>query len=211
MFVPVPSPELFAIALKAASLAFELELEGVMQRCRTAEQQKWIATYPGEHYRLLAAFSRLLQPEAVIEIGTGSGLGTLALLDGCPVSSVVTYDIVPVQKQADAVLDDTIDGWEQRIGDLCDEDYFRSELETLRSADLILMDGPKYGGFEKRVLPRLLKVDYANPRVLLILDDIRLMNMASLWMQLAGVDRCDLSSLGHWSGTGLIGVAKRGA
>jgi len=51
--------------------------------------------FPGEHYRLLKAISAILQPDLIVEVGTHSGKGSIALSQGFNDSKVITYDIVP--------------------------------------------------------------------------------------------------------------------
>ena len=54
--------------------------------------------YPGEHYRLLSAVVKLMQPSHVVEIGTWTGLGTLALASGLESVRVSTFDVVDWDK-----------------------------------------------------------------------------------------------------------------
>jgi hypothetical protein len=44
------------------------------------------------------------------------------------------------------------------------------------------------------------------PGKLLILDDIRFTNMIPLWRAISS-PKLDLSSFGHWSGTGLVDIS----
>jgi predicted O-methyltransferase YrrM len=46
---------------------------------------------PGEHYRLLAALVKLLQPERVLEIGTFHGLSALALKKFLPSAGKIVH------------------------------------------------------------------------------------------------------------------------
>jgi hypothetical protein len=140
----------------------------------------------------------------IVEIGTGDGLGTLSFLEGCSTSSVVTYDLASLSLFTDAVLDESIGGWEQRIGDLSNADFFAHESAILEEAEIILLDGPKFGRFERLLLPKLLGLSTGNRHFLLI-DDIRLLNMTRLWAEIQG-DKYDISSFGHFSGTGLVAL-----
>jgi hypothetical protein len=56
------------------------------------------------------------------------------------------------------------------------------------------------------MLSQLAKLD-PRTKKLLILDDIRFMNMIRLWRGIAS-PKLDLSSFGHWSGTGLVDISK---
>ena len=79
----------------------------------------------------------------VIEVGTHIGLGVLAL--SSPGVSVTTYDIVPWDDFPDTALrsQDFNNGLEQRIGDLSDRKYFKSQAETLAEAGILFIDGPR--------------------------------------------------------------------
>jgi hypothetical protein len=52
--------------------------------------------WPGEHYKLLAGFVEVLRPAVVVEIGTATGLGALAMLATLGAGSrLVTFDVLP--------------------------------------------------------------------------------------------------------------------
>jgi hypothetical protein len=65
---------------------------------------------------------------------------------------------------------------------------------------LILIDGPKDGVFEPAFLSKLLPVLRAGQ--VLVLDDIRKLQMLQTWRDIS-LPKLDVTSLGHWSGTGL--------
>jgi hypothetical protein len=117
----------------------------------------------------------------------------------------VTYDLVPWQEYPGGCLrdDDFADGrLEQRHDDLCDEAAFETQRELLESADLLFVDAAKDGLMEQVLLDRFARLSFQQP-VLVLFDDIRLWNMLRIWR---GIRRpkLDLTSFGHWSGTGLI-------
>ena len=68
----------------------------------------------------------------------------------------------------------------------------------------MFLDGPKDGIFEKQLLSRLASAEYFKPKIL-VLDDIKFMNMIPLWRSIQN-PKLDLTSFGHWSGTGLVDV-----
>lgn len=200
-----PTHELVDILLRAADTARTLQLTDVAARCRSPREAEWIDLWPGEHYRLLPALARALDARVAVEVGTFQGPGALALLAGLPADGrVITYDVVPWQKVDDTILQESDFGprLEQRLGDLSDPVYLEGQIPTLLDADLIFVDGPKDGVFEDRfcrdVLPRLAD----RPR-LVVFDDIRRVNMVQLWRSLPYA-KLDATSLGHWSGTGLL-------
>ncbi len=132
-------------------------------------------------------------------------MGPLALLAAVPADgSLVTYDIEPWNEVGETALraEDFGGRLEQRLGDVADPQTLALELATLRRADLIFVDGPKDGVFEpafvRSVLPQL-----RDRRRLVVFDDTRLLPMLQLWRDL-DYPKQDVTSFGHWSGTGLV-------
>ena len=201
---PKPTPELVRLALDSASRAADIDLDSVAARCSPANAE-WVRLWPGEHYRLLAGIVEVLRPSLVIEIGTFQGPGSLALLERLPAESRWgTFDIVPWDQTPDCALraSDFEDGrLVQEIGDLSDPAVFAKHSDLLLQADLVFMDAPKDGLFEPAFLKLAAPLWQGSER-LLIFDDIRLMPMVQLWRDLP-FPKLDLTSFGHWSGTGL--------
>jgi predicted O-methyltransferase YrrM len=201
---PAPDETLIDLLLSAGARARSIDLADLAARS-AAEDAAWVRLWPGEHYRLLAALSAVLEPAVALEVGTYKGHGALALAAGCPSTRVITYDIVPWRDFPDTALrpaDFDTGRVEQRIGDLGDAAYRDAQLETLRAADLVFVDGPKDGRWEQHALPPLLDALSDRPRIV-VLDDIRLMEMLQLWRDLP-FPKLDATSFGHWSGTGLL-------
>ncbi|MCW2495621.1 MAG: methyltransferase [Jatrophihabitans sp.] len=202
-----PNDDLVAVLLAAAERARAISLTSLEARSDPAHA-RWVRRWPGEHYRLLAALVATLQPATVVEIGTFKGHGALALAAGSSATKVITYDVVPWPEFADTALRASdLDGGqlEQRLGDLGDPAYLREQLVTLRSADLLFIDGPKDGVWEQHALAPILAA-LTDRRRLVILDDIRLLELVQLWRDLPFA-KLDATSLGHWSGTGLLHTA----
>ncbi|WP_198243807.1 hypothetical protein [methane-oxidizing endosymbiont of Gigantopelta aegis] len=70
---------------------------------------------------------------------------------------------------------------------------------------LFFCDGPKDGHFEYQFISYLTKLKPKKGRVLM-LDDIRFKNMIDLWFSIDS-PKLDMSSFGHWSGTGLVDMS----
>jgi hypothetical protein len=64
------------------------------------------------------------------------------------------------------------------------------------------VDGPKDGIFERKLLQQLETVEFHKP-LLVVMDDIRFWNMLAIWQEITR-PKLDLTSFGHWSGTGLV-------
>jgi len=199
-----PSARLVEVALAAAQAAHESSLESL--DARLAGPPYWASLWPGEHYRLLAGLVRTLRPATVIEVGTATGLSALALThDLAPQGRVVTFDIVPWQEYPGGVLCDADfeDGrLVQQIDDLSTPGGLERHRELLSQADLVFVDAAKDGHQEQRFLDNFAQITFAAPPIM-VFDDIRLWNMLKIWR---GIRRpkLDLTSFGHWSGTGLI-------
>ena len=176
---------------------------------RMSAEPRWFDTWPGEHYRLSAAMVKTLHATTVIEIGTFTGMGTVAILQGLrPDGQVVTFDLVP--------WNDFEHTWLQ------DEDFTKTEggrvtqvladvsapggIEPYRvlfeAADFIFIDGPKDGTTESRILANLATLTLRRDPIVFF-DDIRVMNMVGVWRRVSR-PKFDITSLGHWSGSGLI-------
>ncbi len=195
-----PTDDLLGLALAAAAGARRLRLDEIAERCQTPLEASWVNQWPGEHYRLLAALVEVADVDRAIEVGTYTGMGALALASAG--AHVQTYDLVPWDRFSHTLLrqEDFDDRISQRIGNLADQDYFDSQLDDLLAAGLILVDGPKDGFFEPAFLSKLLAV--LRPGQLLVVDDIRKLEMLQTWRDIS-LPKLDLTSLGHWSGTGL--------
>jgi predicted O-methyltransferase YrrM len=200
----VPSPRLLDVALRAAERARQIDLSPLA--ARKPETAQWLNVWPGEHYRLLAALVENEKPRLVVEIGTAQGLSARVIQHALPPGGkIITYDILSWKAFPDAHLidEDFDDGrLEQRLIDLADPQVCAREATLLRTADIIFIDAAKDGSLEQRFLDNLATIRFERPP-LVVFDDIRLWNMLAIWR---GVTRpkLDITSFGHWSGTGFI-------
>ncbi len=163
--------------------------------------------YPGEHYRLLAALVKVLEPGHIVEIGTYTGMGTKALLAGSQTATITTYDLIP-WGEFDSHLDrDNFNSGRvlQVLADLSNPELFKQSEDTLNKSDLLFIDGPKDGKFENSFLKNLTQLPPKKGRILII-DDIRFVNMIDIWEGISSA-KLDLTSFGHWSGTGLVDIS----
>lgn len=197
-----PSERLMDIALPAIAAARELELTEL--RDRLDGPPWWPEIWPGEHYRLLAGLVKTMEPRVVVEIGTATGLSALALaLHLPPGGKVATFDIVPWREYPGVVFreDDFADGRiEQHIADISDPAEFAKRRELFEQADLVFVDAKKDGVQERAFMDNFASLPQAP---LIVFDDIRQWDMLEVWR---GIERpkLDLTSFGHWSGTGLV-------
>ena len=142
-----------------------------------------------EHYRLLAYLSTCYNNSTLIDLGTDKGCSALALSYN-PSNHVISYDIEDRKVQP---ID--LPNVEFRVKDATED---RNEL---LASPLILLDTAHDGVFERKVYSLLVEGRYDG---LLMLDDIYLNpTMQQFWDRI-GLEKIDLTPLGHWSGTGLV-------
>lgn len=198
------SNDLVAVALEAAGRAVRMDMVSVSDRIKSGP--RWPDIWPGEHYRFLAGLIDYLQPSTVVEIGTFLGLSALAIKKYLPAhGKLLTFDIIPWHSLPETCLmeSDFMDGrLKQELGDLADAAVFDSHRSLFSRADIIFLDGPKDRIFERTFLERLGTVKFEVPS-LLVIDDIRLWSMLDIWKEIK-LPKLDVTSLGHFSGTGLV-------
>ena len=198
-----PTAPLIDLALRCISAAVDIDLSDISRRLR--EPPFLPDVWPGEHYKLLAGIVKTVKPQRVIEIGTAEGLSALALKKFLhPSSRIVTFDVVPWSEFANHALtsSDFEDGrLQQVVADLTDLNVARQYAALLAEADIVFVDAAKDGKMEGIFLENFSAVGLKE-NALIVFDDIRLLPMIPTWRQLA-FPKMDLTSFGHWSGTGL--------
>lgn len=199
-----PSERLLDLALAAVAAARTVSLDDV--DARVPATTFFPNVWPGEHYRLLAGLVIALRPVLVVEIGTAAGTSALTLRKYLPPGArLATFDVVPWDRFPGTYLrpDDFADGaLVQHVDDLTDAAAFARHRDLLAGADLIFVDAAKDGVMEHVFVERFRSVPFRRPPVV-VFDDIRLWNMLRLWRELP-YPKLDLTSFGHWSGTGLV-------
>jgi predicted O-methyltransferase YrrM len=197
------SDELVELGARAALRALQVDLGPIRVRHLSAEQRSALV-WPGEHYRLLAALADVWGAHEIVEIGTFRGASALTFLLADSVDHVVTFDVVSWDEVEGSLLqlDDFNGRLEQRLGDVARDDVFNTARAALQDADIIFVDAPKDGVFEYQFLPKLLALPVTK-RQLVVLDDVRLMPMVSLWRSIP-LPKLDIGSFGHYSGTGIL-------
>jgi predicted O-methyltransferase YrrM len=192
-----------------STVARGLARASALRRHRHHSLPQHLEVWPGEHYKLLTALVALLRPKTVIEIGTAAGMSALAMKLALPEDGkIVTFDVFPWQEYPRAVLreDDFADGrLEQRSDDLSVPAGWQKNAELLRSAEFILVDA-KHDGVQERNFLRGFDEVGLDRGPIVMFDDIRLWMMLSFWHEIER-PKLDLTSFGHWSGTGLVDYA----
>ena len=200
-----PSVRLLDTALRTVDMARSMDLDWLADRSHNDFANLW----PGEHYKLLTALIALIRPKTVVEIGTATGMSALAMKAALPEDGkIVTYDLLPWRGYPGAVLqdDDFADGRiEQRVDDLSTPQGWRSNADVLQRAEFVFVDAKHDGAQERDFLRGFEEVGLANGPIVMF-DDIRLWRMLAFWQEIPR-PKLDLTSFGHWSGTGLVDYA----
>lgn len=195
---------LMQLSLKAIEKARKADLSKISQRLKTPPIYTDI--WPGEHYRLLAGFVLALKPKMVIEIGTATGLSSLCLKQYLPKKGkLLTFDLIPWTSYRGNVLTSE-DFEDQRLVQSTDNlenfDIMCKYKEEIQYADLIFIDATHDGNLEKKLFENFSKL-HMKHQPFIILDDIRVWSMLKMWREVTH-PKLDLTSFGHWSGTGLV-------
>ncbi|HUR65391.1 MAG TPA: class I SAM-dependent methyltransferase [Chitinophagaceae bacterium] len=198
-----PTERLISLGLSCAQAAFSKDLGDISSRIKTGTN--YIDIYPGEHYKLLASIVEKTQPKVVIELGTHLGYSSLCMKKFLPAGSTIyTFDIIPWHQFPDTILKETDFGTSlvQFTDDLTKKEDVLKYGSLLEQADIIFMDALKDGRQEYLFLEHFSKISFKK-KCLFIFDDIRLWNMLDIWYHMDR-PKLDLTSFGHWSGTGLV-------
>ena len=130
---------------------------------KNLDDSQFLNIFPGEHYRLINALVKVINAKEIVEIGTFTGLGSLALQEGNPKANITTYDIVPwdeIRLPSHFVKTDFKNkNIKQIIGDLSEDSFFKSNKDILEKADLIFLDAPKDDVFEYILAKNLTKLN----------------------------------------------------
>lgn len=206
-----PTERLLDVALSAVQAARTVDVSSLAARVPSGI--RYAEVWPGEHYKLLGGLVRALQARNIVEIGTATGLSALTLLLELPAGGkVTTFDVVRWPQYVDGTVlteKDFADGrLVQVIDDLQQPAVVERHRELLESADFIFIDAAKDGVMEQKFIDNLKPLRFKNAPIVMF-DDIRVWNMLAIWRRLDR-PKLDLTSFGHWSGTGLVDwTAKR--
>lgn len=198
-----PTDWLMQHSLRFITDAVSMNLGDVSSRIKTGEN--YIDIFPGEHYKLLASIIKNIQPKVVIELGTHLGYSALCMKKFMPADGCIhTFDVFPWNGFADTILTekDFDNNLEQHTDDLTKWEDVLKHKDMLENADVIFMDALKDGKQEYLFLEHFSKLNFRK-KCLFVFDDIRLWNMLDIWYHM-NRPKLDLTSFGHWSGTGLV-------
>ncbi|MGB3008025.1 MAG: class I SAM-dependent methyltransferase, partial [Chitinophagaceae bacterium] len=199
----MPGVKLVSDGIAYATEALTTDLSDISERIKGAIN--YIEIYPGEHYKLLAAIIKIRKPSIVLEIGTHQGYSALCMKKFMPENGEIhTFDIIPWNKFDDSILteNDFDSKLVQHTDDLTKWDAVQKHKDLIENADIIFLDALKDGKQESLFLENFSRLTFKK-KCLFIFDDIRLWNMLDIWYHI-DKPKLDLTSFGHWSGTGLV-------
>jgi predicted O-methyltransferase YrrM len=198
---------LIDISLQAIQYARQISLRDLAERNKHLPDTVYFDVYPGNHYRLLQVLARNVARRNIIEVGTFTGMSSACMLRGMPEScKLTTFDLISWRQFGSHLKEEDFNSGRiaQVLEDLSNSDIFDKYLHLFNESELIFCDAPKDGIFEHKFLANLTRIKPTSA-CFLVLDDIRLLNMIDVWRAIKS-PKLDLTSFGHWAGTGLVDI-----
>ena len=149
-----------------------------------------------------------MSSKVIIDIGTYTVMSSRTFLDfSSKESNIHTFDIVKWHKFDSHLTEEDFQSkrLKQHISDLSQKKEFKKYFELINNSDLIFLDAPKDGVFEYKFLNLLSNSKLKKKKRYLVIDDIKFLNMTSLWRSINS-PKIDATSFGHWSGTGIVDI-----
>jgi len=201
---PVLNEFIFNLFNNASNFAFSEKIKNIDNKLKDSQ---FYNTFPGSHYRILNGIVKFLNPKLVIEVGTYTGMGTFALSQNLN-GEIVSFDIIDYKNFETHLNDEFLkkNKFKQYLSDLSEKTEYDKHYQLLNNADIIFIDAPKDGKFEYKLLENMTNLKNKENKIL-ILDDIKFMNMINLWNSIQS-PKMDVASVGNWTGTGLVDISK---
>ena len=193
----------FNLFKNSSNFAFSEKIKNINYKLKDSQ---FYNIFPGEHYRILNGIVKCLNPKLIVEIGTYTGMGTFALSQNLS-GEIVTFDIIDYKNFETHLSDQFLEKnkFKQHLSDLSEKNEYEKYYQLLNNADIIFIDAPKDGKFEYKLLSNMTNLKNKKNKIL-ILDDIKFVNMINLWNSIKS-PKMDISSVGHWTGTGLVDIS----
>lgn len=201
-----PSKYLYDLAIKAILKINDYTFEEIVKR-NPGEAHPMLVSV-GEHYKILASFVDILKPKSIIEVGTYTGMSSLAMKKYMPKDCVLTtFDIVNSFKYKECVFTEADFADKrllQELADISNKNEFLKHKDLFENADIIFLDAAKDKVQERKFFENFATCNFKN-RPIIILDDIQVWNMIKIWESIP-YPKFDITSFGHYSGTGLVDI-----
>jgi len=190
------------ITLNSIKFAFNNKIQNINH---TLKYTELFNIFPGEHYRLLSAIAKIRQPKVIVEIGTFTGMSAFAFFQNHN-GIIYSFDLINYKSLNNHIEKKLEKRFVQFLTDLSKSINFKKYQHILNKADIIFLDAPKDNIFEYKLIKHLTKLEKKKKK-LLIIDDIKFYNMLNLWDKIQS-PKIDLTSLSHWSGTGMVDISE---
>lgn len=187
-----------------ASLQFNQKFESFFPDKNTDDYREFFDKPGKQHYRLLSYLSTLYNNSIIIDVGTHRGSSALALSYN-PTNTIYTFDIVDNVKNSAIKNHENIN---YNYDDLFDHEIFAKWFKTIEKAPFIFLDvDPHNGKMESNFVNLCREYGYKG---FIVCDDIwYFKDMRDyFWNLVDNSMKYDLTSIGHWSGTGIISCNK---
>ena len=141
-----------------------------------------------EHYKLLMYISTLYNNQILFDVGTYKCMSAMSL-SYSKNNKIKSYDIEQYLEK-----NPIIDNVTYFLGD-------STEDQDLKNTPFIFLDVFHDGVYENKFYNHLKTINWKG---ILLLDDIHLNpDMKNFWSNI-NEEKCDISNIGHWSGTGIV-------
>jgi len=152
-----------------------------------------------EHYRLLSYLSTKYNNSTLLDIGTCYGHSALALSYNTS-NKVLSFDLHDFKTNPNIISRSNV---EFRYENLLDTDVQNKWLQVIKDSPLIFFDiEPHEGILEYEFYLALKSINYQG---IVIFDDIHHKEgMRRFWDKVPNEDKCDVTSIGHYSGSGIV-------
>jgi len=145
-----------------------------------------------EHYRLLCYLTKKYNNITIIDAGTSFGHSCLSLAQNRN-NTIITYDIedknFPFFNEYNNIVFKRMD-------------INNENIDVIKSAQIILLDIDPHDGIQEQVFTDFLsKINYKG---YVICDDIFLNEPMKKWWDSIEIEKYDVTSVGHMTGTGII-------
>lgn len=171
------------------------------------EDSKYVNIFPGEHYRFINSLVRTLGIKKVVDIGTYTGLSTIACIENNEAAFVDTFDVLGLESYPNHIFDNELilGKFKQHVVNLSSLNIWERYKSILDDAQLIILDANKDVHTEKALIEKFRTLSKRQFRLLLI-DDIHFSNMQKLWYGI-NAPKLDITAFAHWSGSGIVDIS----
>lgn len=173
----------------------------------------------GNHYLLLTELAKARQAKNIVEIGMADGASLWSWLRAECVNKVYSWYLQPLEdsynwsvlgnckKMVQDVLEHESSRWTQYVEDLHAHEVWEARSSLIAAADIIFVNGPHDGFFERKLLSRIISLSNLKD-ILLVFNKIRISTMVGFWNSLS-LPKLDITFIGHQSGTGIALLDKK--